>query len=189
MAKEKPRSPSASPAFRLQLAAVRSSVSGGHARPAPDTGGGLYTGERREGQPLLSGSIATSRAASRHNSAGVRREPSSSKMRTSFRLRPSSTRTCSRAALALSGRSTTSLTPTLEVTVNFMAVRASPSRSKTKTPRGSRRGSVVTGLTLGQISGGCIVNFLLLQGHAGLARVPLEVAIAMTHRQHHNSGD
>ena len=84
MAKEKPQSPSASPAFRLQLAAVRSSVSGGHARPAPDTGGGLYTGERREGQPLLSGSIATSRAASRHNSAGVRREPSSSKMRTSF---------------------------------------------------------------------------------------------------------
>jgi hypothetical protein len=38
-----------------------------------------------EGQPSSSGSIATSRAASRHNSAGVRCEPSSSKMRTSFR--------------------------------------------------------------------------------------------------------
>ena len=50
---------------------------------------------------LSSGSVATSRAASRHNSAGVRRRPSSSKMRTLFRLRPISTRTCSRAALAL----------------------------------------------------------------------------------------
>jgi hypothetical protein len=74
-----------------------------------------------EGQPSSSGSIATSRAAGRHNSAGVGCEPSSSKMRTSFRSRPSSTRTCSRAALALSGRSTTSVTPTPEVTVNRIA--------------------------------------------------------------------
>jgi hypothetical protein len=53
---------------------------------------------------------------------------------TLVRLRPSSTSTCSRAAHALSGRSTTSVTPTLEVTVNFMAVCASSSRFKTKTP-------------------------------------------------------
>ena len=71
--------------------------------------------------PDSSGSIATSRAASQHRSAGVRRRPSSSKMRTSFRLRPSSARTCSRAALALSGRLTTSVPPNPEVTVNFMA--------------------------------------------------------------------
>ena len=71
--------------------------------------------------PDSSGSIATSSAASRHRSAGLRRRPSSSKMRTSFRLRPSGTRTCSRAALALSGRSTTSVTPTPEVTVNRIA--------------------------------------------------------------------
>jgi hypothetical protein len=111
-----------------------------------------------------SGSIATSRAASRHNSAGVLREPSSSKMRISFRLRPSSTRTCSRAAVAFSGRSTTSVTPTLELTVNFMAVRASPSRSKTKTSRrwGFSTRAVVTVLALGQSTGACTVNFLLL---------------------------
>jgi len=42
-------------------------------------------------------------------------------MRTSFRLRPSSARTSSRAALALAGRSITSVTPAPEVTVNFMA--------------------------------------------------------------------
>jgi hypothetical protein len=82
--------------------------------------------------PDSSGSIATSWAASWHRSAGVRRQPSSSKMRTSFRFRPSSTRTCSRAALALSGRSTTSVTPDPEVTVNFMARLASPSCSKGK---------------------------------------------------------
>jgi hypothetical protein len=51
----------------------------------------------------------------------VRRHPSSSKIRTSLRLRPSSTRTCSRAAFALAWRSTTSVTPTPEITVNFMA--------------------------------------------------------------------
>ena len=39
----------------------------------------------------------------------------------SFRLRPSNARTSSRAVLALAGRSTTSVTPVLEVTVNFMA--------------------------------------------------------------------
>ena len=89
--------------------------------------------------PDSSGSIATSSAASRHRSAGLRRRPSSSKMRTSFRLRPSSTRTCSRAALALSGRSTTSVP---EVTVNFMARLASPSCSIRKTPR---RGSFDAG--------------------------------------------
>jgi hypothetical protein len=68
-----------------------------------------------------SGSIATSSAASRHRSAGLRRRPSSSKMRTSVRLRPSSAKTRSRAALALAGRSITSVTPAPEVTVNFMA--------------------------------------------------------------------
>ena len=131
----------------------------------------MYALERGlEGQPS-SGSIATSRAASRHNSAGVRREPSSSKMRTSFRLRPSSTRTCSRAALALSERATTSLTPTLEVTVNFMAVRAShhaPKRNP-RTDGSSQREAIVTAIALRQTSGRRTVNFLLLQGHAGLA--------------------
>ena len=68
-----------------------------------------------------SGSIATSPAASRHRSAGLRRRPSLSKMRTSVRVRPSSARTSSRAALALAGRSITSVTPAPEVTVNFMA--------------------------------------------------------------------
>ena len=38
--------------------------------------------------PDSSGSIATSSAASRHRSAGLRRRPSSSKMRTSVRVRP-----------------------------------------------------------------------------------------------------
>jgi hypothetical protein len=68
-----------------------------------------------------SGSIATSSAASRHRSAGLRRRPCSSKMRTSVRLRPSSAKTSSSAALALAGRSITSVTPVPEVTVNFMA--------------------------------------------------------------------
>jgi hypothetical protein len=71
--------------------------------------------------PDSSGSIATSSAASRHRSAGFRRRPSSSKMRTSVRLRPSSASISSRAALALAGWSITSVTPAPEVTVNFMA--------------------------------------------------------------------
>ena len=81
--------------------------------------------------PDSSGSIATSLAASRHRSDTVRRRPSSSKMQTSFRLRPSNARTRSRAVLALAGRSTTSVTPAPEVTVNFMD-RSSPSCSKRK---------------------------------------------------------
>jgi hypothetical protein len=91
---------------------------------ADSTGGAVRGCRLRLAQKLSpgsSGSIATSSAASRHRSAGLRRRPSSSKMRTSARVRPSSAKTSSRAALALAGRSITSVTPALEVTVNFMA--------------------------------------------------------------------
>ena len=91
---------------------------------ADSTGGAVRGCRLRLAQKLSSdssGSIATSSAASRHRSAGLRRRPSSSKMRTSVRLRPSSAKTSSRAALALAGRSITSVTPAPEVTVNFMA--------------------------------------------------------------------
>ena len=110
-------------------------------RPAGDVRG-CRLRQAQKLSPDSSGSIATSRAASRHNSAGVRRRPSSSKMRTSFRLRASSARTCSRAALALAWRSTTLVKPAPEVTVNFMARLASPSCSIRKTPR---RGSFDAG--------------------------------------------
>ena len=71
-------------------------------------------------------------------------------------------RTCSRAALALSGRSTTSVTPTLQVTVNFMAVRVSPSSSKRelRADGRSRREDVVTAVALRQTSGRRTVIFL-----------------------------
>ena len=91
---------------------------------ADSTGGAVRGCRLRLAQklsPNSSGSIATSSAASRHRSAGLRRRPSSSKMRTSVRVRPSSARTSSRAALALAGRPITSVTPAPEVTVNFMA--------------------------------------------------------------------
>ena len=91
---------------------------------ADSTGGAVRGCRLRLAQKLSSdssGSIPTSFAASRHRSAGLRRRPSSSKMRTSIRVRPSSVRTSSRAALALAGWSITSVTPAPEVTVNFMA--------------------------------------------------------------------
>ena len=80
--------------------------------------------------PDSSGSIATSLAASRHRSDTVRRRPSSSKMQTSFRLRPSNARTRSRAVLRLQdGRRFGDAGP--GSTVNFMD-RSSPSCSKRK---------------------------------------------------------
>jgi hypothetical protein len=118
--------------------------------------------DRLRGSALVHrGSIATSLAASRHRSDTVRRRPSSSTMRTSFRLRPSNARTRSRAVLALAGRSTTSVTPAPEVTLNFMPVPARHAPKGSPAPWSSTRGGV-TALAGGQA---LARNLRLLYGH------------------------